>query len=53
MSLGQAIHKLRPTANSTTEAEHATTQAVTDLTSTATTSTTSTSTTPPAKKRGK
>jgi hypothetical protein len=41
MSLGQAIHKLRPSANSTTEAQHAQTQAATDLNGTTTSTTTS------------
>ena len=55
MSLGQAIQKLRPLANATTEAAHAETQTRTDLstTTTATTTTTSkTSSTPkPSKKK--
>jgi hypothetical protein len=57
LSLGQAIHKLRPsadTAAATTTAEH---QASTDLSLTTTTApaptTTSTATTAPAKKHGK
>jgi hypothetical protein len=42
MSLGQAIHKLRPTADADTEAQHATVQASVDV-KTTTTTTTSTS----------
>jgi hypothetical protein len=56
MSLGQAIQKLRPLANATTEAAHAETQTRTDLstTTTATTTTTSktsTTSTKPSKKK--
>ena len=43
MSLGQAIHKLRPSADSDTENERATTQASTDVSVSATVSTTTTS----------
>jgi hypothetical protein len=48
-SLGQSIQKLRPSANSTTEAAHAETQATADLR--VTTTATSTSTTPSTKKK--
>ena len=51
MSLGQAIQKLRPTANADVEVERAETQASTDVTATSTTSTTSTSTTKSKKQR--
>jgi hypothetical protein len=50
LSLGQAIQKLRPSANSTTEAARAQTQATADV-STTTTPTTTTSTTSSAKKK--
>ena len=43
MSLGQAIQKLRPLANATTEAAHAETQTRTDLSTTTTATTTTTS----------
>src|SRR5205814_156496 len=36
LSLGQAIHKLRPSADSSTEAAHAQSQATTDLSATST-----------------
>lgn len=48
-SLGQSIQKLRPSANSTTEAAHAETQATADLR--VTTTATSTSTTSSTKKK--
>jgi hypothetical protein len=51
MSLGQAIHKLRPSVDSTTAAQTATTQASTDLGATTTATSTSTSTTTTAKKK--
>jgi len=55
MSLGQAIQKLRPLANATTEAAHAETQTRTDLSTTTTTTTTTTSktssTAKPSKKK--
>ena len=43
MSLGQAIQKLRPSANATTEAAHAETQTRTDLSTTTSATTTTTS----------
>jgi len=54
MSLGQAIQKLRPSANATTEAAHAETQTRTDLSTTASATTTTskpTSTTTTPKKK--
>jgi hypothetical protein len=55
LSLGQAIQKLRPSANSTTEAARAQTQATADLSTVSSTSapppTTTTSTTSSAKKK--
>jgi len=49
LSLGQAIQKLRPAANATTEASHAETQARADLSTTTTGTTTATSGTPATK----
>ena len=54
LSLGQAIQKLRPAANATTEASHAETQARADLSTTTTGTTTATSgttATKPSKKK--
>ena len=53
LSLGQAIQKLRPAANATTEASHAETQARADLSTTTgnTTTTSGTTTTKPSKKK--
>ena len=57
LSLGQAIQKLQPSANSTTEAARAQTQATADLSTTSSTgtttptTTTTTSTTSPTKKK--
>jgi hypothetical protein len=45
MSLGQAIHKLRPSIDSDEAAEHATSQASTDVKTTTTTSTSTSSAT--------
>jgi hypothetical protein len=55
MSLGQAIHKVRPSAAATTEAQNAQAQASADLgtTSTSTSPTTTTATTTTAKKPGR
>jgi hypothetical protein len=51
LSLGQAIQKLRPSANSTTEAARAQTQATADVSRTTTPTTTTTSTTSSTKKK--
>jgi hypothetical protein len=56
LSLGQSIQKLRPSANSTTEAAHAETQATTDLrvtTTSAPSTTAAASTTTTKKHRGR